>query len=127
MQEDREHQVIKKLLSRTEMKAPADMADRVLSTLNKAAEAKSSYRPLIPSWFWFIGGTIVICLLVLVFTQSSADSTNFFSPYLDRASELFSNASFEMSSIQTYSIAAFGIMLYISTILVNSRSRSSFI
>lgn len=126
MQEDREHQVIKKLLSKKEMKAPAHMADRVFSALHKESLNETSYKPLIPSWFWYLGISAFICVLVWMFTQSSMANVNsVFSPFIEQATEMLSKIRFQMESIQIYAISAFGVMLYISTFLVNLQSRTS--
>lgn len=121
---NKEDKIIKDILSKaTDQKAPSHMATQVLNTW-KAEQAQAVVvKPIMPRWLvWTIGLSIVSAVAWFLFTNSASAEIPVITSVVSSTADGIGSA---LSSVNVYtvmSVLAFGVMLIVSGILINSKT-----
>ncbi len=125
MTEEQDHKSIKEILCKgSNHKAPFDMRDRVLVAWKSQESAISPYKPIIPRWFWWIPGIVLVGIYAYGFLSNSGGQMNSkWSNYLDPLMENLSTSIANLQLIVLPCIAVILLLILINATVMTSRFR----
>ena len=121
MEENKENKIIQNILSQaSEIKAPYDMSERVLSAWKTQSSKTQTYGPLIPVWFWFVLGVFFVGMIGWVFSSASITSgPSITQSLLNKGVEYLQLDLLSLNPVMITALGVFGIMLFINSFLLN--------